>query len=110
MEGGASPWFARFPGCRFGREDAVEKASMDQEQAEYIDFYNAGIDDDDLRKSGFKRRIPNDNTVIPNYFEPFAKENVEISFVIRLPAGKKYRVVKGDSDQDRPNIIQGVNS
>lgn len=75
--------------------------------AEYLDFYNAGIDEDDLLASGFTRREAGDDIVIPNYFEPFCKENIEIDYMINAPAGQTYRIVKGDSDQDRPNLMKG---
>jgi hypothetical protein len=78
--------------------------------AEYLDFYCAGIDDGDLVASGFSRRNENDGVVIPNYFEPFAKSNVEIDYMISTAAGRPFRIVKGDSDQDRPNIVPVVTS
>jgi hypothetical protein len=76
--------------------------------AEYIDFYNAGIDEGDLLASGFNRREVGGELVIPNYFEPFSNENVEIDYVINTPPGQTYRIVKGDSDQDRPNLLGGT--
>ena len=71
--------------------------------AEYNDFYNVGICEQDLLASGFTQREDVDEVVIPNYFEPFSRTNVEIEYMIDVPAGTKYRIVKGDSDQDRPN-------
>ncbi len=76
--------------------------------AEYLDFYSAGIDEDDLMMSGFVRCESGGDIVIPNYFEPFTKENVEIDYMISIPAGQTYRIVKGDSDQDRPNLVKGM--
>ncbi|MBC7751025.1 MAG: hypothetical protein H7Z73_04805 [Candidatus Saccharibacteria bacterium] len=76
-----------------------------EEGAEYIDFYNAGVEESDLLASGFTRRTTNDSTVIPNYFEPFSKINVEIDYMVTVPAGQTYRIVKGDSDLDRPNLL-----
>jgi hypothetical protein len=73
--------------------------------AEYIDFYSAGIDQGDLLASGFTRREDGDGFVIPNHFEPFVSENIEIDFMTSSPVGQIFRVVKGDSDQDRPNLI-----
>lgn len=78
--------------------------------AEYIDFYNAGIDEDDLLASGFAHREEGDGIVIPNYYEPFSKKNIEIDYMIKAPAGQTYRIVKGDSDQDRPNLMRGLTS
>ena len=76
--------------------------------AEYLDFYNAGIDDADLLASGFTRRKAGDDIAIPNYFEPFSKENVEIDYMLHAPGGQTCRFVKGDSDQDRPNFSAGT--
>lgn len=73
--------------------------------AEYIDFYNAGINENDLIASGFTRRKADDDIVIPNHFEPFSRKNVEMNYMISTPVGQPYRIVKGDGDQDRPNII-----
>lgn len=81
---------------------------LESQDSEYMDFYNAGIDDEDLRLSGFVRRVAGDGIVIPNYFEPFLMQNVEIDYAIRLPTGRTYRIVKGDSDQDRPNVIANL--
>lgn len=74
--------------------------------AEYLDFYCAGIDENDLAASGFTRRIAGDGMVIPNYFEPFSRENVEIDYMVSVPGGQPFRIVKGDSDQDRPNLMK----
>ena len=78
---------------------------MTEHKAEYVDFCNSGISHEDLAASGFLRRDPAGDLVIPNYFEPFVRENIEIGYVIRLKKGLPYRVVKGDSDQDRPNLL-----
>ena len=78
--------------------------------AEYLDFYNAGINEDDLLASGFTRREAGDDIVIPNHFEPFIQKNVEIDYMINAPAGQTYRIVKGDSDRDRPNYTKGTPS
>ena len=74
--------------------------------AEYIDFYCAGIDEEDLLASGFIRRETDGDTIIPNYFEPFSKETVEINYTTSAPKTETYRMVKGDSDQDRPNLLE----
>ena len=78
--------------------------------AEYIDFYSVGIDEGDLSASGFNRREEECELVIPSYFEPFSNENVEIDYMISTPPGQTYRIVKGDSDQDRPNLLGGASS
>ena len=76
--------------------------------AEYIDFYSAGIAQSDMKASGFTRCTSDDGIIIPNYFEPFVQQKVEIDYMTSVSKGTKYRVVKGDSDQDRPNFIKGA--
>jgi hypothetical protein len=43
------------------------------------------------------------NLIIPNYFEPFEQKNVKIELAYK--ADFPYVAFKGDSDQDRPNIL-----
>ncbi len=67
-----------------------------------IDFYCAGIPHADIEAAGFVRRIENE-VVIPNHFEPFEFHNVEIDYAVKCD--KPWRLVKGDSDMDRPNVL-----
>lgn len=69
---------------------------------EYLDFYNYGIDKKLLLKSGFLVNNFNEN-IIPNYFEPFEKKNINLDFAI-WPKKYKYFLFKGDCDQERPSI------
>lgn len=69
---------------------------------EYVDFYEIGIKDEILLKIGFKEKKENDNNIIPNYFEPFEQRNTEIYYVTSCK--EKFRMFKGDGDQDRPSI------
>jgi hypothetical protein len=41
--------------------------------------------------------------IIPNYFEPFVAENIDIYFFSNT--NEKVYIFKGDGDQDRPNFI-----
>jgi len=78
------------------------------EKAEYIDLYFFGLDNKILENGGFTIRTKNDNTIIPNYFEPFVNSNVEINFAYHFMNSNDDRSIhlfKGDADQDRPNII-----
>ena len=70
--------------------------------AEYIDCYNCGINKEVFLKIGFKEVTG--NTVIPNYFEPFEKRNVDIHYATY--AHRPVVVSKGDGDQDRPNLLE----
>ncbi|MFB7156102.1 hypothetical protein [Lysinibacillus sp. NPDC056232] len=71
---------------------------------EYIDFYCKGINDDILKDMGFIKRMENDTNIIPNYFEPFLQQNIEIHY--NTNDDKDFYAFKGDADQDRPNILQ----
>ncbi len=87
-----------------GLKPAWQKLMSDS-GAEYVDFYNAGIPDKSLRQSGFRNVNDFEDLIIPNYFEPFLQRKVSIDFMISSPKGVPYRIVKGDSDQDRPNVL-----
>lgn len=67
---------------------------------EYIDFYVFGIKQKYIEEAGFKLKDENDSNIIPNYFEPFLQENVDI-WVHYLQEGTTF--FKADGDQDRPN-------
>ena len=67
---------------------------------EYIDFFEFGVDDRFLYDAGFKNREDDDN-IIPNYFEPFVRKNVDIWAHYKLDGTTFF---KADGDQDRPNF------
>ncbi|EIA5267883.1 hypothetical protein LJ217_001634 [Campylobacter jejuni] len=52
---------------------------------------------------GFKL-LNKDENLIPVYFEPFVKENIDIYFAFKSK-NKNYAIFKGDSDQDRINKL-----
>ncbi len=70
---------------------------------EYIDFYLFGIESEILFDAGFVERDENDKNIIPNYFEPFVQENIDIVFYTSTK--DNILLFKGDGDQDRPNLI-----
>ncbi len=76
-----------------------------KKQYEYIDCYAYGIDNEIMHQAGFEVVRENDENIIPNYFEPFVRENVTIH--IFIPPNRKVRMLKGDGDQDRPNALTG---
>ncbi len=67
---------------------------------EYIDFFEYGIDDEMLLNAGFRDREDFDN-IIPNYFEPFLQENIDIWVHYK---DDNTTFFKADGDQDRPNL------
>ena len=70
---------------------------------EYIDFYTFGFNEGYILDAGFKLRTDYDPNIIPNYFEPFARENVDIWVHYKLEGTLFF---KADGDQDRPNQVE----
>lgn len=66
---------------------------------EYIDFYEYGFSDINIKKAGFCLLEEDDTNVIPNYFSPFVQKNIDIWVTSPVDNAK---FVKGDGDQDRP--------
>lgn len=66
---------------------------------EYIDCYVSGVSDVLFREAGWND-VDSSSNIIPNYFDPYEKRNVDIYF-----SSKPMGVVlfRGDGDQDRPN-------
>lgn len=79
------------------------QAQMEEHGYEYVDFYEFGMDDKILNDAGFLCRKDGDLNVIPNYFEPFLRENVEIWVHYKYNGTTFF---KADCDQDRPNLYQ----
>ena len=73
------------------------------ENAEYIDILNFGISKEVFYKIGFQKLNIKDDIIIPNYFEPFVRENIELNCAYRSQLD--YVLFKADADQDRPSII-----
>lgn len=67
--------------------------------AEYVDCYEAGIKEAIFLESGWKKARDSGN-IIPNYFSPYVKENVDVSY---FSTDSEIVLFKGDGDQDRPN-------
>ena len=78
---------------------------MVRSQSEYIDLYCYGMNEDAIKSSGFIEVPENsDEIIIPNYFEPFLKKNIQIYFYIdHSLEDSRIRIFKADGDQDRPN-------
>jgi len=76
-----------------------------EHEAEYIDLVQTCIDDALLVAGGFLTvgRVP--DLILPNYFSPFERRNVEIEFAYKVADGAPVRLFRADSDQDRPNRV-----
>ena len=77
-------------------------------EAEYIDCLNYGFTEEVFETMGFtKLNTSTNEVIIPDYFEPFEQQNISLYFTYKLKdKNDRYVIFKGDSDQDRPNIIQ----
>ncbi|MDF2511442.1 MAG: hypothetical protein K0S04_1308 [Herbinix sp.] len=76
------------------------KNILQQEQYEYADFLLCGVSEEIMNKAGFVLNKEEDFNIIPNYFEPFVQQNVEIWFETSHP---DMILFKADADADRPN-------
>ena len=59
-----------------------------------------------MSKSGLHKNNFNDQIVVPNYFEPFVKKNINLKWAIKSNNPVMTPMFKGDCDQDRPNKLQ----
>jgi len=74
-------------------------------QAQYLDLYCLDTQDFNLEAAGFLLRDKYPEVIVPNYFEPFEKRNVNLHYSYKISSGERYSFFKGDCDQDRPNFI-----
>ncbi len=72
---------------------------MNLHNAEYIDMYEVGLDDNLLYNAGWLK-VGEDNNIIPNYFYPFESKNIDVYY---CTTSNDIVLFKGDGDQDRPN-------
>ena len=73
---------------------------LQEQEVEYIDFYCEGFNDENIISAGFIQLQEGDSNIIPNYFNPFLQENIDIYVSSSEP---NTRFTKADADQDRPN-------
>ena len=74
---------------------------LKDENSEYMDFLQFGIDHHVLTKGNFELN-KYDKIIIPNYFSPYLYKNVRILSAFKSKQ-KKIVIVKGDGDQDIPH-------
>lgn len=81
-------------------------------QAEYIDLVQWGIDAAQLEAAGWVSPATTESLILPNYFSPFERRNIEIGMVVKLfgdePGKGSVRLYRADSDQDRPNRVSDL--
>lgn len=78
--------------------DAIDNL-MKQNNFEYIDLYEKGLIEDELRRAGWLP-VKGSGNIIPNYFSPFVQEIIDINYMSQDP---DIILFKADGDQDRPN-------
>ena len=74
-------------------------------KSEFIDIYSHGIDTKYMKIAGFVDRKKIKNLVVPDYYNPFKRKNIDImyGYIGKKVYKNKIRIVKGDGDQDRPS-------
>ena len=89
-----------------GRLGHVLQSLIQEEDAEYADVYNAGIEPATFERAGFRRVDPDGGDIVPDHFEPFERRNVRLWFSIK--GACEPVLFKGDADQDRPSAVPNV--
>ncbi len=84
----------------FGKTGCFWNDILKNDMYEYVDFYEYGFCKEALEDAGFILREDNDMNIVPNYYEPFLRENVE-SWIHFTDSNTLF--FKADGDQDRPN-------
>ena len=91
------------PSDAIARIGGVVQSLIRDDDAEYADVYNSGVDASAFQAAGFQRVAPQGVDIVPDHFEPFERRNVRLWFSIKsacMPV-----LFKGDADRDRPNIV-----
>jgi len=71
---------------------------------EYVDFYCFGMNHEKLISSGFNLvNHESNDVIIPEYFYPFEKKNIDIYFFSNTKQINEIKIFKGDGDMDRPS-------
>lgn len=77
---------------------------IDEKNLEYIDFYCYGIKKKYLQKVGFFDKSDYPKIIIPDYFNPFFKKNIDLYFGYKSEKNLPYNLnfFKSDCDLDTP--------
>ncbi|MEL7567167.1 MAG: hypothetical protein AAGU27_20140 [Dehalobacterium sp.] len=77
------------------------KEIIEKDGYEYADFLLHGVPEKIMSKAGFVRKTEEEGNIIPNYFEPFIQNNVDIWFET---SHEDMIIFRADADGDRPNM------
>jgi len=95
----------------FGDIPVYADAWLSSFDTDYIDCLNWGIPPEAFYRMGM--HLKSEGVIYPNWFEPFSNEEHKIKFAFkgktRVCGGDcftPYVIWKGDSDQDRPNMLK----
>jgi hypothetical protein len=80
-------------------------ALLQEEGAEFADFWQQGLPDEYFANAGFRLLDPDGPVVLPSYFEPFAARNGRMLYALRTSAPGPAVICRADGDQDRPNRL-----
>ena len=77
--------------------------SNEFKSSEYLDFYNYGLNEKNLKEAGFlNKNSIKKNLIIPDLFSPFLKENNDVFFFVNKKKINNFRIFRADGDQDTP--------
>lgn len=75
---------------------------LSDKRLEYMDIFTSELPEDVVNSAGLVLNTKDQANIIPHYFEPFARENIDVWFQRSDPT---LTIFKADGDQDRPNRI-----
>jgi hypothetical protein len=81
---------------------------MYEERAEYADFWQFGLPEQNFTSAGFAKLDPDGPIIVPNYFEPYLASNGRMHCAIRSSNPTTVVICRADGDQDRPNQLAEV--
>ena len=97
-------YFTRYTGMSVLQATSLRK-QFRENNIEYVDILCHGFRNHVLENIGFLKKTTKQK--IPNHFEPYTGKDTKLNFCILINKYKKNIILlKGDGDQDRPNLIK----
>ncbi len=69
---------------------------------EFVDCYHAGVFENVFVTTDFHINQGSEEIIVPNYFEPFLQQNIDIYYFSSQKVD--FSLFRGDGDQDRPSL------